>query len=61
MLYDAVNRSIDLTIDDVIGRDAFNVRLQEFVRAKVLTHDRCSNKVVTVCTAGGNVTKCGKR
>ena len=61
MVYDAINRSIDVTIDDVVGRDVFNVRLQEFLRAKALAQDRCSNKVVMTCTADGNLTAVNER
>ena len=61
MVYDAVNRSIDVTIDNVIGRDAFNVRLQEFVRAKTLTQDSCSKSVVMTCTADGKINAGRKR
>ena len=61
MVYDAINRSIDVTIDDVVGRDVFNVRLQEFLRAKALAQDSCSNKVVMTCTADGNLTAVNER
>lgn len=54
MLYDAIDRSIDLTIDDVIGRDVFNVRMQEFLTAKAVIHGSCS--IVTGCTADGRRT-----
>lgn len=61
MVYGAINRSIDVTIDDVVGRDVFNVRLQEFLRAKALAQDRCLNKVVMTCTADGNLTAVNER
>ena len=56
MLWDAVNRSLDLTIDDAIGRDAFEARLREFVAAKALVRDRCADTVMTECTADGKLT-----
>jgi hypothetical protein len=45
---------IDLTIDDVIRRDVFNVRMQEFLTAKAVIHGSCS--IVTGCTADGRRT-----
>lgn len=56
MLYDAVNRSIDVTIHEVIGVAVFNARLDEFRRAKARVRSECQSKVVTVCDANGTIT-----
>jgi len=54
MLYAAVNRSIDHTIEHVIGQHTFNKAMQEFLDAKMLiVKDHCSNSIVTVCTSNG--------
>ena len=54
MLYAAVNRSIDHTIEHVIGKHTFNKAMQEFLDAKMLiVKDHCSNSIVTACTSNG--------
>mmetsp|Transcript_5808 Transcript_5808/g.6499 ORF Transcript_5808/g.6499 Transcript_5808/m.6499 type:complete len:441 (+) Transcript_5808:36-1358(+) len=53
MLYDAANRSIDHTIETVIGRDKFNKALLEFEDMQRKVTKYCSDKVVLQCTANG--------
>jgi len=55
MLYDAVNRSIDHTIDTVIGRDRFNNALEEFEKVQQEVTEYCKDRVQSECTANGTV------
>mmetsp|Transcript_19997 Transcript_19997/g.22662 ORF Transcript_19997/g.22662 Transcript_19997/m.22662 type:complete len:140 (-) Transcript_19997:142-561(-) len=61
MLYDAANRSIDHTIETVIGRDKFNKALLEFEDMQRKVTKYCSDKVVLQCTANGTKTKLEER
>ena len=54
-LYNAVNKSIDSTIEHVIGRDTFDQRMQEFLLAKEKVNGFCQGKIKTVCDSNGTV------
>jgi len=41
MLYRVANRSLDLTIDNVLGRERFEEELQKFKRALQVVEERC--------------------
>ena len=56
MLYDAVNRSLDATIDDVIGRDIFDRKFQEYMEAKQLASQLCFGNITFVCNEEGQIT-----
>ena len=44
MLYDAVNRSLDWTIQTYIGKSKFEAALEEFQRVQRLANDHCEYK-----------------
>lgn len=58
MIYDAVNRSIDRTIENVIGRERFDASVLEFQEAKAAVDKHCADKIFTKCGdgVGANVT-----
>jgi hypothetical protein len=56
LLYDASNRSLDLTIDG-LGRDAFNKNLIKFRNANQVARDRCLPLNVFPCTSTGEHNK----
>jgi hypothetical protein len=51
-LYEAANRSLDLTIDHVIGRPVFEEHLTRYREAQLMARDACSN-VSFPCTETG--------
>jgi hypothetical protein len=51
-LYQAANRSLDLTIDK-LGRVAFEINLSKFLQAKEVIADRCIPTTVFPCDEGG--------
>lgn len=53
LLYQAANRSLDLTIDQVIGRDVFDEQLKQFLWAQQLIHRHCIQRANFPCTSGG--------
>jgi len=53
LLYEAANRSLDRTIDTVLGRDAFEQNLQKYMDAVRLAKDRCLSKTVFPCDQDG--------
>ena len=57
LLYEAVNRSLDLTIEQTIGLERFESALQRFRHAQRVVHERCAPKVVPPCSAGGEKMK----
>jgi hypothetical protein len=62
LLYEAVNRSLDLTIDQ-LGRDNFQEQLRIFQEAQQIAKDRCLPKTTFPCDASGvfhreNTTDC---
>ena len=59
-LYDAVNKRLDATID-LVGRDVFDAKMEEFLKAKQRVTEYCSGKIVVECTAEGVVTATKER
>ncbi|KAL7580772.1 hypothetical protein ACA910_001052 [Epithemia clementina (nom. ined.)] len=53
VVYELANRSLDKTIDETIGRDAFNVKLAQFRQALAVAEEMCGPEVVAPCTGGG--------
>ena len=53
MLYDAANRSLDLTIDHTIGRDIFNYHLDRYRKLKSISDKKCSMTVLPPCSTNG--------
>jgi len=51
-LYQAVNRSLDYTID-AIGRPKFDRALKDFLEAKELVQSRCASEAKFPCTKDG--------
>ena len=56
MLYDSVNRCIDLIIETVIWRDALDACLKDFLVEKDLFHGECTTKLMTDYVADRNIT-----
>jgi hypothetical protein len=56
VLYQAANRSLDLTIDQ-LGRPEFEQELAKYQHAKQIVHDRCLPVTVFPCSAGGKVSR----
>jgi len=54
-LYKAANRSLDLTIDNVLGRTEFENQLQRFREAQQVVHDRCAPIAKFPCSPQGQV------
>jgi len=52
VFYNAVNRSLDLTIDR-LGRKDFEEKLALYKRAKELSNDKCLQRTTFPCSAGG--------
>jgi hypothetical protein len=52
VLYQAANRSLDLTIDQ-LGRPEFEQQLAKYQHAKEIVHDRCLPVTDFPCSAGG--------
>lgn len=57
LLYQAVNESLDLTIDQTLGRDAFNVNLEQFRSAQAKVREVCKGREVFPCTSDGKRNK----
>jgi Sulfotransferase family len=55
LLFAAVNRSIDLTIIETIGRERFDPALEEFRRLETKVNDICSHRVKFPCSNNGTV------
>jgi len=55
VLHRAVNRSLDLTIDSVLGRANFERRLDEFRIAKAAVTEQCLPTLRLPCTADGRL------
>ena len=53
LLYQAANRSLDLTIDHTIGRERFDVALRKFRHAQRIIYDQCSSTAIYPCSPGG--------
>ena len=53
LLYDAVNRSIDYTIEHVIGQNKFDVKMKEFLAAKDKVDEHCTHKFMPKCNSNG--------
>jgi hypothetical protein len=56
VLYQAANRSLDLTIDQ-LGRPEFEQQLVKYQHAKGIVHDRCLPGTVFPCSAGGKLNR----
>jgi hypothetical protein len=54
VLYQAANRSLDLTIDQ-LGRHEFEEQLAKYQHAKEIVHDRCLPVTIFPCSAGGKL------
>jgi hypothetical protein len=52
LLYEAVNRSLDMTIDS-LGRDRFDRKLRKFQRAQQVAHTKCLPTTIFPCDASG--------
>jgi hypothetical protein len=52
-LYRAANRSLDLTIDQTIGRPKFQAALRQFLSAQRIITQECLPKAKFPCSAGG--------
>lgn len=52
MLYDVANRSLDITIDQTLGRDAFEKNLKIYKNALAEIRRRCSATTIFPCTGG---------
>ena len=52
LLYQAVNRSLDMTID-ALGRHTFNDQLQKYRHAQQLANEKCLPTTVFPCDSGG--------
>ncbi|GKY99308.1 hypothetical protein MPSEU_000885900 [Mayamaea pseudoterrestris] len=55
ILYDAANRSLDLTIDK-LGRERFYDNVAVYKQAKRLSEERCLHNVTFPCSEGGDYT-----
>lgn len=53
VVFQLANRSLDLTIDQTIGRDKFNKAYSIFQNARKLAEQTCSKEVQFPCTGGG--------
>ena len=53
LLHKAANRSLDLTIDNVIGRSKFQVALTKYQNAMNVVRTRCLPNVQFPCTSSG--------
>lgn len=56
-LYQAANASLDRTIEEVLGRDDFEVELYKYRKARELAQEKCQDTVVWPCDAGGKMNK----
>mmetsp|Transcript_35195 Transcript_35195/g.85180 ORF Transcript_35195/g.85180 Transcript_35195/m.85180 type:complete len:683 (-) Transcript_35195:153-2201(-) len=54
-LYKAANRSLDLTIDNVLGRTEFENQQRRFREAQQIVHDRCAPIAKFPCSPQGQV------
>jgi hypothetical protein len=54
LLYQAVNRSLDLTIDE-LGRDQFNRLYQKYLHAQKIANEKCFSNAIFPCDAGGTL------
>ena len=52
LLYEAVNRSLDMTID-TLGREKFNDNLQKYQHAQKLAGEKCLPTTIFPCDVGG--------
>jgi hypothetical protein len=52
-LHQAANRSLDLTIDNTLGRDQFESNLAKYRQAQDLATKRCASKTVFPCSISG--------
>lgn len=59
VLYEAVNRSLDLTIDR-LGRERFEKNLALYEKARELSRTNCLHKTVFPCSSGGKYTEASK-
>lgn len=53
LLYQAVHKSLDLTIDS-LGRDEFESQLTLFRQVNQRAHELCASRAVGMCTGGGD-------
>jgi len=53
ILHMAVNKSLDMTIDETIGRSAFQRKLVEYKRLKELDMERCAPHTILPCSKDG--------
>ena len=67
LLYQAVNKSLDITIEERIGKDKFEKALKEHLHLMKLVKERCEdkNKVISLCSKDGvpqwNISNCYER
>ena len=55
LIHAAANASLDRTIDQVFGREAFETNLAEFRRLKTVAQDHCGDRLGSGCTASGEI------
>jgi hypothetical protein len=55
ILYRAANASLDMTIDQTLGRDRFDVALVEYRRLQKKVTEHCGQRLGSGCTADGQV------
>ena len=53
LLHRAANRSLDLTIEQTIGRDRFAAALDKFRKAQQEVQEKCAKKAIFPCSPGG--------
>jgi hypothetical protein len=55
LLYKAANRSLDLTIDNVLGRVEFEKQFRRYQQAQKVVNERCAHLAKFPCTNDGNI------
>jgi hypothetical protein len=60
-LYDAVDKSLDATIERVVGRDVFDAKMNEFLEAKKKLNQYCKGKIFLKCSPEGKSIRKAKR
>ena len=65
LLYQAVNKSLDMTIEERIGREVFEKALEEHRYLMRLVEERCEDRVFSLCSKDGveqwEIANCYKR
>ena len=54
VLYEAVNKSLDLTIDS-LGRELFEDALDAFIKLKCRAEEKCAADAVFPCSSTGEI------